>query len=169
MMAEIWKDVEGFDPVYEVSNQGRVRNKQTSKIKKSRINKNNLCVVNLMKDKQTLQAAVHTLVANAFLENPEGKKYVCNLDHDPSNNIVENLCWMSPQERGATALGTQRLKEENGTPVTASSSKGVIGSFPSMREAARNLDISDFAIRAVVKGNCDSRKGMQFSKTEKQS
>lgn len=85
-MKEIWKNVVGYEGLYEVSNLGRVRKHRGRLI---RINKN--CQVALIKDKAGSSLLVRHLVADAFIENTLDMPYVINLDGNNLNNRVDNL------------------------------------------------------------------------------
>ena len=72
---EIWKDVIGYEGIYQVSNFGNVRSlnwRNTGKIKNLsiRINNDGYCLVNLSVDSKCKSKTVHRLVATAFLKNP---------------------------------------------------------------------------------------------------
>ena len=87
-MKEIWKNVVGYERLYEVSNIGRVRKYRGKLI---RMNKN--CQVTLIKDKIGSSLLVRRLVADAFLENENNYKYVTHLDGNNMNNALSNLEW----------------------------------------------------------------------------
>ena len=109
-MKEIWKNVEGFEGLYEVSNLGRVKaldryvvnngglQHKKERILKQRINKNKHCTVVLCKDGKTYPRLVHRLVAIAFIPNPDNKPIIDHIDTDPTNNRVDNLRWVTQQE-----------------------------------------------------------------------
>jgi hypothetical protein len=108
-MTKIWKDVEGYEGIYQVSNLGDVRslprteNSNVGKRKRSgktlslRNNKGYKTVM-LCKDRKQTSAYVHRLVAKAFLSNPENKPDVNHLDGNKSNNKLENLEWCTESE-----------------------------------------------------------------------
>lgn len=105
-MAEIWRPVKDFEGYYEVSNLGRVRSidrvvvdktgrKQFKKgtMLKYRPDRQGYCIVSLSIDRHYTTKCVHTLVAEAFIPNPDNLPQVNHKDEDKSNNIVKNLEW----------------------------------------------------------------------------
>ena len=97
---EIWKDIEGYQGLYQVSNWGNVksfeRNGTKGCILKPSKTKGYLRVV-LCKNNICKTFSVHRLVALTFLENdnPTEKTQVNHLDENKQNNHVSNLCWCS--------------------------------------------------------------------------
>ncbi len=97
-MNEIWKDIEGYMGIYQVSNLGNVKSLSNSetrkeKILKPAIKKSGYFVVGLYKNNNGKQMKVHQLVAMAFLNHiPCGYKFVVNhKDFNKLNNHVSNL------------------------------------------------------------------------------
>ena len=90
-MEEEWKDITHFDG-FQVSNDGRVRNKH-GRILKGSVNNNGYQMVHLRtKDKNKL-CTVHRLVAEAFISNPDNLPQINHKDENKANNSVENLEW----------------------------------------------------------------------------
>lgn len=89
-----WKTIPEF-PDYEVSDTGKVRNKDSERILALTRNQHGVILVGLMKDNRQYKRGVAHLVADAFLDPPalEAFDTVINLDGDRSNNHVENLMW----------------------------------------------------------------------------
>lgn len=93
---EIWKLCEDF-PMYEVSNKGQVRNKNTKKILKPAGGENyqQYC---LKKDGKAYNEYGHRLVAKAFVPNPNNYNIVHHKDSKRWNNDAENLEWVDHSE-----------------------------------------------------------------------
>lgn len=78
-MNEIWKDIAGYEGLYQVSNMGRVKSLQSTKMHDRVKILSPVCAdgrylrVSLYKDKKSKYFQVHRLVASAFLENPKDR------------------------------------------------------------------------------------------------
>lgn len=97
-MEEIWKDIEGYEGKYQVSNLGRVRSlnyNHTGEIKllKQYTNKKGYKQVELSKNGKGKNYLVHRLVTIAFIPNPNNLPIINHKDENPSNNNVNNLEW----------------------------------------------------------------------------
>ena len=107
---EIWKPIKGFEGLYEVSNKGMVKSlarqvmnrgklqSRPERILKQRKDKRGYCSVVLCKEGRIYPKAVHRLVADAFILNPENKPVVDHVDTNASNNKVDNLRWCTQKE-----------------------------------------------------------------------
>jgi hypothetical protein len=105
-MEEIWKDIPGFENLYQVSNLGRVKSlpklhklKNSSYTSKERLlkqHKNNQGYLRVNLNKK--RCFVHRLVAQAFIPNINNKPFINHIDCNPLNNNVNNLEWCTPQE-----------------------------------------------------------------------
>lgn len=105
MAEEIWKDIEGF-PNYQVSNFGRVRNKNTNRLLSIQKDSNNkYMLVTLWKHNKAYGKLVHRLVASAFLR-PHPDLQVNHIDGDKTNNCAENLEWCSCADNIHHAINT---------------------------------------------------------------
>lgn len=102
---EIWRAIEGYEGIYEVSDQGRVRNiKRGGRVIADAKVAHGYISVNLYKNNQSMPYLVHRLVAKAFIPNPENKPQVNHKDMVKSHNFVDNLEWVTAQENIEHAL-----------------------------------------------------------------
>ena len=101
-MEEVWKDIEEYEGLYQVSNLGRVRSvdridsrghRRKGNLMKQTANKNRYMVVGLSRGNHHVKYLVHRLVAVAFLDNPEKYPIINHKDENPHNNNVINLEW----------------------------------------------------------------------------
>ena len=98
---EIWKDLKdpSLDyPYYEVSNYGRVRNKSTKEIIKSRPIRYGYIHITLYFNGKRKNYPIHRIVAMVFIPNPKNKPQVNHKDGDKQNNRVDNLEWVTNSE-----------------------------------------------------------------------
>ena len=104
-MQEIWKDVKGYEGIYQVSNMGNVKSlERTAKCPYGKRTVRELILnpfdngtgfmsVRLYKKSQSKAYYVHRLVAEAFIENPFNQKRVIHIDRNVENNRADNLKW----------------------------------------------------------------------------
>lgn len=105
-MKEEWKQCNGFEPFYEVSNTGKVRSiavwsekykriiqRPHAKERKQEETKDGYMRVLLCYYGKHYHCAVHRLVAQAFIPNPEESPCINHKDENTKNNCVENLEW----------------------------------------------------------------------------
>lgn len=104
---EIWRNVVGYEGLYQVSNYGRVKSFYGigERLLTPSANKSGYQYT-VLTDKSKIRKSckVHTLVARAFLPNPENKPVVHHRDSDRANNRVENLEWVTHRENTAYAV-----------------------------------------------------------------
>ena len=96
-MNEIWKEIEGYEGKYEVSNLGNVRSLKYARSNKVKLLKqasdHGYKRVNLFKNGKRKSHWVHRLVAIAFLPNPNNLPQVNHKDENKTNNRMDNLEW----------------------------------------------------------------------------
>ena len=127
----MWKDVVGYEGLYEVSDSGEVRScdryiKTDIRHVKSRLIKgkilfqnlksNGYKTVDLSKEGKVKTTSVHRIVAEAFLPNPDGLRFVNHKDSNRTNNAVSNLEWVTSSENRKHGI-TNGFVTFRGTPI----------------------------------------------------
>lgn len=122
-MTEKWKDIKGYEGLYQVSDLGRVRSLdredrlgrfKLGKIKAPCDNGRGYLCVNLKKDSKQKNKSVHRLVAEAFLPNPDNLPEINHKDGNKANNQVSNLEWCTRSENAKHAFKTGLNKQLKG-------------------------------------------------------
>lgn len=108
-MKEVWKDIKGYENLYEISNFGNVRNKN-KQIKKQYDNKGYLCV-ELFKKNKRKHFRIHRLVMMAFNDNSDHKLDINHIDGNKYNNKIDNLEWCTRKENLKHAVRTGLNKQ----------------------------------------------------------
>ena len=88
----MWKDINGFEGLYKISDSGDVLSLRRNIILKPKIDKDGYCVVCLFNGKNN-HRTIHRLVAGAFIEQKDGCNIVNHIDCNKLNNCVDNLEW----------------------------------------------------------------------------
>lgn len=125
-MEEIWKEIPGFEGLYEVSNIGRVRSLDRfvidayyskGHIQKGRIHKNTLSKAGYyttsLTDKNKIKKHyyIHRLVASAFIPNPNNYPVINHIDENPRNNSVDNLEWCTQKHNISSGTVPDRITQ----------------------------------------------------------
>ena len=116
-MQEIWKDIiiekngvlYDYTGLYQVSNLGRVKNKNKTLVIKTNRSKHQ--IIGLSKNGEREFFSIHRLVATMFLPNPNNLPVVNHIDENPSNNVWTNLEWCTQQYN--TQYSSYKWKGEN--------------------------------------------------------
>lgn len=97
----MWKDIIGWEKYYEISDEGKVRNKLTRHIKVTDRNNcgyHRVTLYNKNNYPQKQRFFVHRLVAIHFINNPNNLEQINHIDSDKNNNCISNLEWCSARE-----------------------------------------------------------------------
>lgn len=176
-MEEIWRDIVGYEGLYQVSNMGRVRS--LDRIGKGRwgympkkgvmlsqtTDTSGYKIVNLWKDNIIKSPKVHRLVAQAFIPNPSNLPQVNHKDEVKTNNCVDNLEWCSVKynnnygtriERVSNSMKGKHINRKDWSkPILQFTKQGeFVAEYPSIREAVRQTGI----IRQNISSCCNNKR-----------
>ena len=168
---EIWKDVEGYEKLYQVSNLGRVRSLGRDIIRNTRWGTSkpyhiagkvlkilraqaDYRYVHLFDEQGTpTNKKVHRLVAQAFVQNPRRLEEVNHIDEDKGNNRADNLEWVTHTENCNHGTRNERTIAKTSKGVEQLTADGHhITFYPSQIEAERQTGIHRSQIRACCQG-----------------
>lgn len=168
-MEEIWKDIKGYEGLYEISNYGRVRshrewkrdNLAGKRILNPTISGTGYQQVTLYRNqKDRHKFLVHRLVAQAFIENPNNYAAVNHKDENQQNNRVDNLEWCTISYNNA--YGTARIRGAItlGSKVDQYTLEGIhLATYESASIASLITKIPKHAIKDCCSGETESGHG----------
>ena len=159
-MIEEWKDIIGYEGVYQVSNFGNIKSldrlifnkgKQTyQKLKGKNIkhckNGKGYMLVNLCKCGNTLSFMVHKIVASTFFNyvNFDSSLVIDHIDNDKNNNKLSNLQIITSRENsskdrnpksGVTGVSIRKRLKPYMSTININGINKYIGSYFTMQEA----------------------------------
>ena len=168
-MKEEWRDIEGFEGLYQVSNYGRVKSVERTvrcdrgyrivqeRILKAGTTDKGYLQVQLCKDGKVKNCYVHRLVADAFCDNPMGYTELNHRDENKENNRIENLEWCSRSYNTNYGTGNKRRAEKLSKPVfSVDKESGLIMWWKSAKEAEECTGIDSSNIIKCCKGKYKS-------------
>lgn len=164
-MSEIWREIEGYEGLYQVSNEGRVRSLGNDKTRKTKFLKpydngwGYLFVV-LYKDGKMKKFFIHRLVAQAFLPNIFNLNEVNHINEDKTNNCVDNLEWCSHKYNTNYGTRNERVSEKLSKPLFQFTKTGeFIRDWSSVIEVERVLGYRRGSISSCCSGRYKSAYG----------
>ena len=174
-MKEIWKDIEGYEGLYQVSNMGRVKSlKRTiwcglnggcyrtvpEKIRKGVDNGNGYLQVQLSKDGKVKQCRINRLVAQAFISNPDNLPCINHKDENKYNNCMDNLEWCSHSYNNTYNDRAKKAGKKLSKPVfSVDKESGLIMFWESIKEAENCTGIGHGSISSCCQGKLNSAGG----------
>ena len=177
-MEEIWKDIKGYEGLYQVSNYGRVKSLEKidlkgyhrrEKILITSCGSDGYCQVGLTKKNIRKMYKAHRLVAEAFIPNPENKPQINHIDGDKTNNVMKNLEWVTREENMQHAYKIGLTKGHKGHKHSEETKSRISNSlkakygikvicittgeiFSSIKTAAQNTNATESGICLCCKG-----------------
>lgn len=165
---EKWKSVVGFENRYEVSDKGNVRNARTRVVLRPQKRNHGYLCAWLYDGHHGKQFSIHRLVAEAFIDNPNGYTEVNHIDECKQNNSADNLEWCDRKYN--TNYGTAQ-KRRSGKNVNGPKAKAIdqldlngnyISTFPSMAEIKRTLGFNQSNIFCAIHGKYSQAYGFKW-------
>lgn len=167
---EEWRDIKGYEGLYQVSNEGRVKSLERDwtvgkggnrhkdeTIMKLQKSPRGYYRLTLTKDGIETYKLVHRLVAEAFIENPNGYPFINHKDENPSNNSVENLEWCTPLYNN-----TYNDRHLKAAPKISKSRMGQ----PSPTKGKKMSDETKKKLSESLKGRIPWNKGLKTRKND---
>jgi len=182
-MKEIWKDVAGYEGLYQVSNLGKVKSLNYNHTGKPKImsfkhGTTDYLFVSLSKHKRVKNKYIHVMVAEAFVPNKNGLPCVNHIDGDKTNNRVENLEWVTYSQNTRHAIkiglrtdsnmrGVKGVANKNSRPVWQYTKDGeLLKIWPCVSDAARYYNCSPCTIVNCYMGRIKSCVGYIWKSAE---
>ena len=177
-MNEIWKDIEGYDGAYQVSNMGRVKSvarlttrlnqfgvheyRIPEKVLRQRMGTSGYLCVNLHHDGKQVTEMIHRLVALHFCKGYADGMTVNHIDEVKTNNRADNLEWVTQKENNNHGTGIARRKKHPKEVVQMSLTGEVIRTFPSLKEAAKAVNRDPTRIGHCCHGRKKTAAGFKW-------
>lgn len=163
---EKWKDIIGYESIYQISNFGNIRSsyRGTWKIISPGIDKHGYRHVMLHKNKIKKNFKCNRLVAMAFLPNPMCLPCVNHKDENPLNDHVDNLEWCSYKYNANYGTRNEKIKKAQGIKVYCFDLEGnKIKEFDCSKDAALFVGVTRANISLCCEGKRASCRGLLFS------
>lgn len=159
----MWKDIQGWNGFYQVSDKGEVKSQKC--IKKQGFDKNGYKTVMLINRPKKKLCKVHRLVWEAFNGPiPDGMQ-VNHINEDKADNRLENLNLMTPKENVNWRTGIKRSAKKRQRPVTQYLDDGTpFFTYFSIKDAAEDLSICKTTITSASNGKYKTAGGYKWNK-----
>ena len=170
-MSKAWKEIKGYEGRYLISSSGDVislnyRGTKLAKLLTWKINNRGYAWVDLRKNGIKEQKLIHRLVAEAFIDNPEGFELVNHKDENPLNNDVDNLEWCDASYNARYSRGRHPERENRRNSkymeiavIQLDKDGNVIKEWENARTIFLETGMDDRSIREVCRGNRHSAYG----------
>lgn len=189
-MEEIWKDIPGYEGLYQVSNYGKIKSlgrktkiPYSERIEKEKIlklskGKDGYLYFDLCKNSKIKRKAVHIIEAEVFL-NKNNFKYkknedisnidynelqVNHIDENKTNNYIDNLEWCTRKYNCSYGTRNERVNEKRMRPIIQYDlDNNYIKSFSNISEGAKSINRSPGSIYKCLIGKTKQSGGYKWS------
>ena len=145
---EIWKDINNYE-IYQISNLGNVKNKNTNRIIKKCFTIDFYHRVNLVNNLGQKNFRVHRLVANAFITNIYNKETVNHINGIKTDNNIKNLEWATRKEQTEHAMRTGLFNPPPSKKVIDTKTKII---YNSLKDVSILFNINIVTLRSKLNG-----------------
>ena len=160
---EEWRDIEGYEGLYQVSNEGRVRNVKRNKVRSFSDNGCGYYNVLLSKNGNKTPHYVHRLVAEAFIPNPNNLPEVNHKNEDKTLNTVENLEWCTSKYNMNYGTARERTSEKQRKKVYQYTKDGVLVRVWDGVNITKNYGYDTSSVSNCCNGIRKTHKGYKWS------
>lgn len=164
---ETWKDIPGYEGLYQVSNLGRVKSlpRHGTRSDEEMImtqHKDGKGYMRLWLCKNCVQKnfKVHRLVASAFLPNPDNLPQINHKDENKQNNSADNLEWCDNRYNSVYNDKAKKVGRKLGKKVKCLET-GIV--YSSISDAARAFGLTTSSVNYVCHGKYKQVKGYHFA------
>lgn len=170
---EEWKDIEGYEGLYQISSEGRVKSLErfrkgkhnslvfvNEKILKGVKDKDDYLKVILYKEGKVKTHKIHRLVASAFLPNPDNLLEINHIDENKQNNCLDNLEFCDRSYNINFGSRTERMAKSHSKPVLQFTKEmEFVRKWESGTQVQRELGFYGTSITKCCKGKLKSAYG----------
>jgi hypothetical protein len=153
---EEWRDVVGYEGLYEVSNYGGVRRVDNGADLRGNLNSYGYRVVKLSKDGKGKDFKLHQLVARAFIPNDFGARIINHKDGNRDNNYVDNLEWCSRKQNAQHAIEVLGITTMARPIMQIGLDGELLAIWANANKAATTLGFGHMMISACCKGTAQT-------------
>ena len=178
---EIWKDIKGYEGLYQVSNYGRVKRLSrringghnqggTGRVVPEKILKPYLLPTgyydfSLIKNGKYKHHSLHRLIAEAFIPNPHNFPEIDHIDRNTLNNDLSNLRWVDKKVQNNNR-DLSNMIDKYSKPILQHKEGVVIKEWDSIADAGR-AGFTSSQICLCCQGKRKSHKGFQWKYKER--